>query len=114
MSSTDLLRRFLGSARADEIFAARDVSKMHSTSPDAFAAHLRDESTGVQVASGLFLPAALAFVVAMVYTSLQALRATHAAASSEAVTDAERARLEAEQERRRAEALGQALDEHDR
>ena len=42
--------------------------------PDALADHLTSESNGVTVAQGLLLPAALGFIVAIIYTSLQALR----------------------------------------
>ena len=42
--------------------------------PDALAADLSDDSGGVQAAQGLLLPAALAFIVAVIYTALQALR----------------------------------------
>jgi hypothetical protein len=42
---------------------------------DAFAQHLLEDSTGVQVAQGLLFPAVLGMVVAMIYTPLQAMRA---------------------------------------
>ncbi len=41
---------------------------------DAFARHLLQDSTGVQVAQGLLFPAVLGMVVAMIYTPLQAMR----------------------------------------
>jgi hypothetical protein len=42
---------------------------------DAFARHLLENSTGVQVAQALLFPAVLGMVVAMIYTPLQAVRA---------------------------------------